>query len=236
MNTPLFGQFQDIISSAQSILDDESNINNPLRPVVQKMIESIQSLDKRLDKISVISDHYQTQLQAVNERLSEAAHTDLLTGLPNRRDMVERLETEINRSKRSKSEFAILLIDIDHFKLINDTYGHIAGDHILADFSKLLHNTIRSSDVCARWGGDEFLVLLYDTKSEEVSLTADRIRKVINDSIFSYHDHTISLTLSVGGIHYLQGHNLDNILQIADTMLYQAKLNGRNQSVICIPE
>lgn len=221
---PLF----DVLTQAQTLLDDQANADNPMRSIVSRLMAAIGTLEKRLDKISVISDHYQAQLKEMNERLGEIAHTDLLTGLPNRRDMLERLKSEISRAQRSNQVFSVLEIDIDHFKHVNDNYGHIVGDQILASIAELMQTSLRSCDTCARWGGEEFLVLLPDTDSNGARVIAERLRQEIAGYTFKSHEQSLNKTISIGGMCYRSIQTLDELLQITDNMLYQAKISGRN--------
>jgi diguanylate cyclase (GGDEF)-like protein len=210
------------------MLDDPVNVDNPLRPIVQQLINSIQALERRLDKISVISDHYHAQLKSANERLEEAAHRDLLTGLSNRRDMIKRLTNEMNRIQQTGQTLTILLVDVDHFKQVNDTFGHLVGDQVLADIADMMRSILRTSDLCARWGGEEFLLLLPDTDSTNAKKIAERLRQIIMNHAFTGKDFSFSLTISIGGASSLPAQRLEDIIQAADTMLYQAKKLGRN--------
>ena len=218
----------DALTHAQTLLDDPSTLENPMRPVVLQLIESVRTLEKRLDKISIISDHYQAQLKATNVHLEEMAHTDLLTGLANRREMLERLNNEINRAQRNQKPFSVLEVDIDHFKQVNDNYGHIVGDRVLANIADLMRVTLRSCDTCARWGGEEFLILLPDTDAAGAVIFAERLRQVVADAKFTTQEHALQKTISIGGMCYQPMQSLNELLQQLDAMLYRAKVSGRN--------
>jgi diguanylate cyclase (GGDEF)-like protein len=188
-----------------------------------------------MEKISSISDHYQAGLKSSNARLEEVANTDLLTGLSNRRDMLERLQSELQRAQRSEPHtFSILLVDIDHFKSINDRFGHLAGDQVLTNVAKALSSMLRAYDSCARWGGEEFLLLLPDTEHDGALAIAERLRQMISETAFNVLEQTASITISIGGLCYEPGQTLDEMMQLADTMLYSAKEHGRNGVKFCI--
>ncbi|WP_020407436.1 GGDEF domain-containing protein [Hahella ganghwensis] len=158
----------------------------------------------------------------------QAARTDELTQLPNRRDMQQHLEKEYFRYKRHGSYFSIILLDIDHFKNINDTYGHDAGDYVLVEFAHLLRESCRKVDTAARWGGEESLVLLPDTSMVQALATAERFRKRVEAAALTYKGQKISFTTSCGVCSISQTKELGSMLKQADINLYQAKLKGRN--------
>jgi diguanylate cyclase (GGDEF)-like protein len=219
----------DSLAAIERTLDDPLYRDNPLRSVVVQLIDSLRTLEHRLDKIGAISDCYQAQLKATSERLEEAAHTDLLTGLSNRRDILERLQGELTRSQRTRKRFSVLIADIDHFKVVNDTHGHLVGDRVLADVADRLRMSLRASDVCARWGGEEFLVLLPNTDLPRAAILAERLRQSINVHPFTGHGYSLALTISLGGTTWQGEHDLDSLMQRADTMLYEAKVQGRDR-------
>ncbi|WLQ12442.1 GGDEF domain-containing protein [Hahella aquimaris] len=161
----------------------------------------------------------------------KAARTDELTQLPNRRDMQQQLEKEYFRYKRHGSHFSVILLDIDHFKMINDTYGHDAGDFVLMKISELLVNACRKMDMAARWGGEEFLIQLPDTSLVQALTLAERLRKSIETSPLQYKNQEISYTISCGVCSISQAKDLASLLKQADVNLYQAKIKGRNMVI-----
>ncbi|MFE8070539.1 GGDEF domain-containing protein [Marinobacteraceae bacterium S3BR75-40.1] len=175
--------------------------------------------------------------RARNELISMAAlyerasRTDELTGLSNRRDMQFHLAKEYARYERSGHHFSVVLIDLDHFKKINDHYGHDAGDHVLTVFSELTQRLCRKADIASRWGGEEFLLLLPDTSLLQALAFAERLRLSVAEQPFRYQDETIEVTLSAGVCSITQSGSLDNLLRLADENLYLAKQQGRNQII-----
>lgn len=176
------------------------------------------------------------QLLAYQRQLEQAARTDPLTGLPNRRDMMERLAEEYERVQRYHHPFAVALTDIDWFKKINDTFGHACGDAVLQEVARLLRGTIRKQDHVARWGGEEFLLLLPETDREGAMRMAERLRAVIARTALFYQDQPISITMTFG-VYVIEraAMTLDVALTYADQALYQGKNQGRN-CVRCFDE
>lgn len=170
---------------------------------------------------------------ADNARLEQLAQTDPLTQLLNRRALTERITAEMERALRYDSTLALLMIDLDHFKRVNDTYGHLVGDDVLRDVAKLLVDTIRVSDIVARYGGEEFLVLLPETDDAGAESFADRIRAAVEE-----HDFTdggehpqLRLTASIGVAMYpaARVESVEDLFARADAALYRAKADGRNR-------
>lgn len=164
-----------------------------------------------------------------NERLQALSTTDPLTELPNHRALLSTLEQELERTQRHDRTCSLLFLDIDHFKALNDGYGHAAGDIVLQDFARVLSSTIRSMDTAGRWGGEEFVAILPETTGDEAATIAERIRKAV-----SFHSFAISgglhLTCSIGVACYPEHvHNQDELIKAADQAMYGAKHLGRNQ-------
>ncbi|ARU58745.1 signal transduction diguanylate cyclase [Oleiphilus messinensis] len=165
------------------------------------------------------------------ERYDLASRTDELTRLSNRRDMRNRLDTEYYRFKRHGHHFSVVLMDIDHFKRINDGYGHDAGDEVLKDFAKLLKEHSRHLDVISRWGGEEFLILLPETSLVQALALAERLRFAVESAEFSYQSMLIPVTMSAGVCSISQFESIEGLLRQTDINLYEAKMKGRNRIV-----
>jgi diguanylate cyclase (GGDEF)-like protein len=180
-----------------------------------------------------------TDLERVNRQLSENSLTDELTGLGNRRSFVTTLQEEWSRTQREQTQLSLLLIDIDYFKRINDTHGHLKGDACLRfisdNFKKGLH---RPADVCFRFGGDEFAVILPSTDLAGAAMIANSIRQTIEQSDFKGARSSERLTISVGAAttstELLNNSSTEALIAVADRALYQAKENGRNQVGVCV--
>lgn len=170
-------------------------------------------------------------LSAALKKLLHDSETDPLTGLYNRRTFLKKIENEAMRFKRSKKPFALLFGDIDFFKKINDTYGHLAGDDILIKISQLLNTEKREIDQVARWGGEEFLILLPETDLKGAVQLGNKIREKISAQAITYEEQEIHVTMSFGASNYSEGLPIDKIIDIADQRLYLAKESGRNKVV-----
>ncbi|TAE57761.1 MAG: diguanylate cyclase [Nostocales cyanobacterium] len=169
---------------------------------------------------------------ALVQELERLANTDSLTGIWNRRHLFIIGTQEFNRSQRYNLSFSVLLIDIDHFKKINDTYGHNIGDEVIIFMTKIVNNNLRQPDCFGRFGGEEFVILLPETDADEGFIVAERIRNSIQNQYLEVADQKVSITISIGISSYCLGDkNIDAIIQRADQALYQAKNQGRNQVI-----
>lgn len=162
------------------------------------------------------------QLANTHERSSQ---TDFLTGLPNRMSGYRVLQFEIERAARYDKNFAVILFDLDHFKKINDAHGHPAGDAVLRDFAEFIKQHIRRTDMFARWGGEEFLLIMPETDLASGRLKANHLRQQIKNRAFS---RGVRITSSFGVTAFYPRDTTDTLLERADSALYRAKANGRN--------
>lgn len=190
-----------------------SNDNNIMTELMLDMLQKNASMN--------------TQMTKQMEEIKRLSVTDALTGLYNRRKFIEELEKEVNRSSRYKTPFGIIMFDIDHFKHVNDTYGHDVGDSVLKELSSLVKNRLRSVDVLTRWGGEEFIILVTAVNQEETMNLAEDIRKNIEDYDFKYVPRvTCSFGVVVSENKDIQ--DTKDITKNVDIALYQAKEAGRN--------
>lgn len=166
-----------------------------------------------------------TQTQQAT-RLERDANTDMLTGLPNRRFLQAQLDGEFERAVRYGRTFSVALLDLDHFKRVNDTFGHAVGDKTLQEVARLLTAQVRNLDTTGRWGGEEFLLLLPELPLRTAAEVAERFRQLVEGHPFA-HGHP--LTVSLGVAEYRAGEGLDELLNRADAALYDAKTQGRNR-------
>ena len=169
------------------------------------------------------------QLEAINKKLELISETDELTGLFNRRRISDEMEKLIAVSERYNSIFSIAMIDIDHFKKINDTYGHNTGDEILRELAGLIKSKLRTSDLIGRWGGEEFILVLPNTTPEDSGILLSRLQKDISNHSFC---NGIKIAFSAGICGFLSGTSLNQLIDCADRALYNAKENGRNRTEI----
>ena len=176
------------------------------------------------------------ELEEANKKLDLISRTDELTGLPNRRDMLRTIDNEIQRVTRTRKPFCFIFIDIDHFKNVNDTYGHACGDEVLKHVAATIRNLLRKYDVLARYGGEEFLTLLPETDLEGAKIAAERFRKTIEDTTVIFGKLSIKVTITLGVSQYDHALGADRSIQMADRALYEGKENGRNRVIIWEPE
>jgi len=185
-------------------------------------------------RMGALREHMQTQKRALEnsvERIHLLATQDELTGLVNRRHMLALLKAEQARQKRTAQPLSLILLDLDFFKRINDTYGHQAGDVVLKGFADAARGTLRSSDVLSRWGGEEFLLMLPDTGEDEAERCVDRIRQSLAGVPFDRVVPGVTVTFSAGLSVCRTGESLEAAIERADQALYRAKAQGRNCTV-----
>ena len=173
------------------------------------------------------------EMRIAQEKLTEMSIRDELTGMFNRRYFQDALEREISGAQRYNHSLALCIIDLDHFKLVNDSYGHLCGDEVLQAFGRILSDSIRKYDVACRYGGEEFAVLLPDTSLEEAAALCDRFRERISKHVFTFNEITIQITASVGVAACSANNETtgQQLVNLADKALYQAKNQGRNNVV-----
>lgn len=182
----------------------------------------------RLQKIRAqMKQQRQELIQALAQIQQLATHDDL-TGLPNRRHMLALLETELLRSQRGARPWMVALLDIDFFKLVNDTHGHATGDQVLQAFAASVREVLRDNDVLARWGGEEFLLLLHDTQPNAARLVLERVRQAVQERTVEVQGQQVRVTVSIGMASYAPGKTVAQLLEQADQALYRAKSGGRN--------
>lgn len=174
--------------------------------------------------------------QRLRHDLHEQARFDILTRRPNRLSMQERLDVAITQTRRTSKTFSILIIDIDHFKQVNDLYGHDTGDSVLHGVAERLGQTLRPQDSLGRWGGEEFLAILPDTDAPKAQIIAERLRFLCADQPFHFGESTITATISAGvAVWYPGQSDINSLLRAADHALYAAKAGGRNRTVLAAP-
>lgn len=169
--------------------------------------------------------------EAFDRELFEAATTDTLTRIPNRRSFVERALGELACARRKNLYAHVIMCDVDHFKKVNDTWGHSAGDMILRTLAQIFARNKRESDLFARYGGEEFVFLLTEMSKVDAQKSAERLRKAVESHRFTFEDKTVPVTISLG-IASFKGKDIptiDAMISVADQYLYYAKDHGRNQ-------
>ena len=182
-------------------------------------------------QFTISTKKQQDALRLLNEALAREANTDALTGCANRRSFMHQFEQERDRSSRYHFELCVLSLDIDHFKKINDTYGHAAGDEVLKHFVAIIQSNLRQADQLGRIGGEEFSIFLPQTASEGGAMMAERIRAAVEAASTVVGTRSIGITVSIGGVQWSPGSpcSVNHMLELADEALYKAKHVGRNR-------
>lgn len=184
---------------------------------------------RQLEKVARISDRYQSMLQDLNISLREASTHDSLTGIANRRLLTERLREEVDRAKRYDRPLSIAMLDIDRFKEVNDGYGHEVGDSVLVEVARVMDAELRDQDLCGRWGGEEFLILMPESRLEVAERVMQRLATSIASLVVRVNDDQLSVTASIGIAQLRPEENYSSAVNRADAALMRAKRNGRNR-------
>jgi diguanylate cyclase (GGDEF)-like protein len=180
--------------------------------------------------VAYVTSMLASDIISAKRKIIHMSQTDELTGLLNMRAFNLMLDNELVRAKRYRDPFTVIMVDVDGLKGINDRHGHTAGTRLIRSVSETLKNTVRRSDVVARYGGDEFVILMHRTNDETASLCAERIRTAVNNTAFDVDGHRISATASIGIASFPDTvDEPDKVLDKADLALYRSKQDGRNQ-------
>jgi diguanylate cyclase (GGDEF)-like protein len=167
-------------------------------------------------------------------KMRKIAHTDSLSGLLTRRAWFQFAESYLSIAQRQRHSFVILMLDLDNFKAINDTFGHLAGDRVIISLGEIAKKIARESDIVSRFGGEEFAFLLANTDTEQAYNLCERLQHEIRNTALKYEDNDITFTASIGLAAYTQEQpfSIDQLLSLADKALYSAKARGKNCSVV----
>ena len=204
-----------------------------MNTLAQEQQDSQDLLEERVQERTLELNIALQELESANQELERKNILDELTGLNNRRFYDQKILAEYRRSRRNLTALSFVLIDIDHFKSVNDNHGHLAGDHCLIWLAKHITNSLkRSEDKAFRYGGEEFCLILPNTDAEGALLVAEQLRLQVNEQAFIFQNIEIPLTISCGICTYQQQVDIgpEQIFSVADKALYQAKHNGRNQT------
>ncbi len=208
-----------------------------LKEVVDHMILETRALIASGSKLQSRMKLSSNDLHQLNQELEDAqkeAQTDALTGLINRRGLTRAFEAQRVKAGRNRTAFSVILLDLDHFKRVNDTFGHLVGDSLLRGIARILKTRLRSKDIAARYGGEEFLLLLPETELAGAKAAADKIQKSLASKEWKVKESGQSMgivTASMGIAVYSDGESQEDLIQRADQALYVAKQTGRNKVV-----
>ncbi|MTJ10595.1 MULTISPECIES: diguanylate cyclase [unclassified Anabaena] len=214
-----------ILGRAEITVADAEWLEQKVSIVAMRDVSERNQIEKKL-RIAL------NKQKVLSQKLKKIANTDVLTGIANRRNILAILKKELQRTQRYHQNFSLLLIDIDHFKSINDTYGHPIGDQVLQEISQFLINYLRNADTVGRLGGEEFLVILPATKLQEAIEIAERLCHQIRNLDIEMIDQTARITVSIGVTTY-QDHDINDttMLKRVDNALYKAKESGRDRVI-----
>jgi len=195
---------------------------------IKKELKKEELLNQKILDKTLKLKNAKRKIEKLNKILKYASTHDKLTTIYNKRAILDFLKNDICRTKRIKTNISLIMFDIDFFKNINDTYGHIVGDEILRNLSLLIKENIREIDLLGRYGGEEFLIILPDTNLQSANIMAERILNLVRGYEFKTSKVNLKLTVSIGIAEYKQGETIDNFIERVDKKLYEAKNNGRN--------
>lgn len=214
-----------------------------LEPIVYKQVTigmillvSVEHFSEReLEKLSAYGPMLSMAFNnaITHQQMQQLAALDALTGIYNRRFGYNRLQEEFSRAIRSSSSLSLIMFDIDHFKSINDTYGHMVGDKLIVSITKNVNSVIREGDVMIRYGGEEFLCVLPGASQQDAQFVAERIRIIVRDTVLKNDEQAIQATVSLGTVTYPQKDvkDIQQLIKLADEAMYNAKKSGRNRVV-----
>jgi len=216
----------------QNLIVEKKEMNFEIPP---EMLDEIQAnIENLINGFDIPDDNKMDVLKKINfmyTRTKQMSVIDSLTGLYNRRHFESNLEREFLRAQRYNNKLSLAVIDIDHFKSINDTYGHSCGDYVIKEVAYLALHTIRTTDMIFRYGGEEFTAILTETSPENALIPLERLRKSVENHNFRFNGQEIKVTISIGVNSDTGFENFWQMFDAADRALYSAKENGRNQVV-----
>ncbi|NTV51006.1 MAG: diguanylate cyclase [Geobacteraceae bacterium] len=216
----------------EHLVSDSSNDSNSLMIDYRLLYDDYCALKRRVKLLEKENDSLRTQLSEMDRSLDLATRIDPMTGLANRRDIMEKMERELSRSERHLRSFSVMIVDLDNFKWVNDAYGYNDGDDVLVEVARVLMGCARSEDVCARWGGEEFLFLLTETCIDGALTLARKVLEAISMTEFKANRPGIRITASAGLCEYQAGQTIHDCISRADQALRQAKQGGKNRFVV----
>jgi len=212
---------------------DNKDLEKDLVERYKNLLDDYQKLDTEHQKVKRMLEIKEIEIKAILAQAHEIANTDVLTFLPNRRKIIVDLQEEVIRSNRYGTPLSISLLDLDHFKNINDTMGHTTGDEALRSVAARLREQIRHPDTIGRYGGEEFLIVLPSSEIRAAAEQAERLCQTIRALQVEANDHSFKVTISIGVAQYRVGdENWEGFLHRADEALYKAKDMGRDRWVL----
>ena len=216
----------------KQLVSEGGHDSNPLMIEYRLLYDEYCALKQRYLLLDKEKNGLITQLTEMNRSLDLATRVDVMTGLANRRDIMEKMERELSRSERHHRTFSVMLVDLDDFKQLNEKYGYNDGDDVLVEVARVLRGCARTEDVCARWGGAEFLFLLTETNLEGALTLARKVLDSISMTEFKANRPGIRITASIGLCEYQVGSTIHDCVTSSYQALRRAKQAGKNCLVV----
>jgi len=218
-------KIEDLGSSNGTVVNDGAGVS----------ADSLRDGDKiRLGDTTILKFTFHDKLdESFQRKMYDAALRDPLTKCYNKKYFIDTLNTEVSYARRHKSTLSLIIFDLDHFKQVNDNYGHVAGDHVLIDIAALVHHMLRTEDVFARYGGEEFVIILRGIGLDDAGILAERVREAVAKHQFIFGEQRLPVTVSIGVAQY--DHATEDpltLVEAADGALYAAKKAGRNRVLL----
>ena len=216
----------------EKVIADIHNSDNKLLEEFTHLSECYNMLRLQVNKLSTENEQLKTELVNMVRSLNLASRIDGMTGLANRRDIMEKIDREATRSQRHQRSFTILLVNIDDFKKVNEMYTYNSGDDVLVEVARVLRSCVRNEDICARWGGEEFLILLPETAAESSLPVANKILEAMSMTEFKANKPGIHVTVSIGVCEHIPGQTVQECIARVHQALLQAKRAGKNRYLL----
>lgn len=225
----LYAEYLDLVRQIDRITRISDRYQSVSQEEKQNLSGRYRKQLRQLEKIARISDRYQSMMRDLNEALKEASTKDALTGIGNRRMLMESLKAETARAERLERPLTVVLADVDRFKSVNDAYGHEAGDKVLVRIADAIRSGVRDYDLCGRWGGEEFMVIMPEIGAGAGAGVVERMRQAIAGIEMMADDKPLQLSASFGIAERKPGERISDTINRADAALFEAKRNGRNR-------
>lgn len=216
----------------EKVIADIHNSDNLLLEEFTHLSECYKKLLLEANKLGAENEQLKTELVNMVRSLDLASRIDGMTGLANRRDIMEKIDREATRSQRHQRSFTILLVNVDDFKKINDLHGYNTGDDVLVEIARVLRSCVRNEDICARWGGEEFLILLPETGTESSLPVAKKVLESMSMTVFKANRPGIHITVSIGVCEHNPSQTVQQSIARVHQALLHAKMGGKNRYVI----
>ncbi|MFO0548976.1 MAG: GGDEF domain-containing protein [Polyangiaceae bacterium] len=229
-----------VIEGSTFVIEDLGSANGTMVNGVRVMgRQTLEDGDKiRLGPTTILKFGYQDDIEeSFQQRMYDAALRDGLTGAFNKKFFLDRLDSELSYARRHQVDLSLLMFDVDFFKRINDSYGHLAGDYVLEKLSKITMGALRQEDIFARYGGEEFAILCRGVKLQHAGVLGERLRNTVESSVFEHDGRRLAITISIGVAAYpvIAADTSFALIAAADEALYEAKRCGRNRVLLRQP-